>query len=386
MVYTTHTKKKILFIMHSMPIGGAEKVLLDILKQFDYTVYEVDLLLYFNYGEYLNLIPSAVHIRYLFKQPQLTFRDRVKRKVIKVFHLTDIIEKYAIHKEIGEKQYYCIISFCQGFAHKLHLYIINQTKHNISWVHTDMQPDNWGKINFGNSLKKQEVAYNQMDTIVFVSKQAQANFNKTFKINNNIKQICLYNLIDVNNIKKLANSFKVERDSNKTIFLNVGRLVDVKMQNRLVSAANLLKNEYKNFEIWIIGEGSLRSQLEQQIRKEDVSEYVKLLGKKVNPYPYFKVSDIFLLTSKLEGLPIVICEALSLSLPVISTKVTGPIELLHNSEFGVLVSEDIHEIKDAMYKMATDEKWRNHYKMMAEERIKSFDVNQTMRQIYRIIE
>ena len=116
--------------------------------------------------------------------------------------------------------------------------------------------------------------------------------------------------------------------------INVGRLTDQKDQMLLLKAINLIKDKLKIYLV-IIGKGKNYSKLKKYIYEKKLHQYVKLLGYKKNPFQYIKQADIFLLSSKYEGSPNVLIEALFLKKYIISTNCpTGPNEILHNGKFG----------------------------------------------------
>jgi len=126
----------------------------------------------------------------------------------------------------------------------------------------------------------------------------------------------------------------------------------------LLKAINILKK--KNIELVIIGKGENRDQLEEYIQYNNLKNNVKLLGYKKNPFPYIKQADIFILTSKFEGSPNVLVEALFLKKHVISTDCpTGPKEILGRGKYGDLVKlEDYKSIakKILLYNMKKSKK------------------------------
>ena len=79
--------------------------------------------------------------------------------------------------------------------------------------------------------------------------------------------------------------------------------------------------------IIILGEGSERESLENYIRENKLENSIKLLGFKSNPYPYIKNADAYILSSRYEGYPLVLCEALVLNKKIISTDCTGAVEV-----------------------------------------------------------
>lgn len=221
-----------------MPIGGAEKVLIDILNNFDYAHYKVSLLLYHKEGDFLSRVSPNVEIIKIYGKSKRTLCSRVVNKIIEITSMRAILERF-ITRRVIDKTYDCIISFCQGPAHKLHTYILDKASKNITWVHTDLSKENWGILFFDKNLKKQEAAYNLMDQIIFVSEGVKTTFNSVFDLSDKVKQTVLYNVIDVQSVIKQSEAFSVVKP-DKFIFVNSGRLVDQKKQVKLIEAARYL--------------------------------------------------------------------------------------------------------------------------------------------------
>ena len=94
----------------------------------------------------------------------------------------------------------------------------------------------------------------------------------------------------------------------------------------------------QKIELIVIGKGSEKKNLDLFIENNNLSNKIKLIGYKKNPFKYIKQCDIFVLTSIFEGSPNVIIEAQYLKKYVISTNCpTGPREILNDGEFGELV-------------------------------------------------
>ena len=109
-------------------------------------------------------------------------------------------------------------------------------------------------------------------------------------------------------------------------------------------------NKVYNCKLFIIGEGSERTKLNNLIEKLKLQGKVFMLGFKKNPFKYLKQSDVFVLSSKYEGLPNSLIQALLLGVPCISTDCkSGPREILNNGEFGQLVEVgNYHQISEAI--------------------------------------
>lgn len=157
----------------------------------------------------------------------------------------------------------------------------------------------------------------------------------------------VYNAIDLERIKQLANEKKI---NEKNYILGVGSLTKRKRFDRLVKSA--IKNKYK---LIILGDGPERAKLQHCVSKAKADEYIKFLGFQANPYPYIKNAKTLVMTSDSEGLPTVIIEALSLNVSVVSTDCrTGPRELLLNDEqFLVSLSQGENELLEEL-KMKID--------------------------------
>ena len=114
-----------------------------------------------------------------------------------------------------------------------------------------------------------------------------------------------------------------------------------------------------------------------------MKDTVFLLGFQKNPYPYLKASDIFVSVSFLEGLPLVVCEALCLGKPILATNVSGTAELLDYSKYGMLVDSDDDSIYNGLKEMIGNESLRTSYAQKAESGTTTdiFDIQKNVNQI-----
>ena len=155
--------------------------------------------------------------------------------------------------------------------------------------------------------------------------------------------------------------------------------------DRLINVCAMLKRDNYDVDTWIIGEGQLRPNLEQQIQRLGLNESVSLLGFKDPPYPYINQADLFVSTSETEGFSLVVAEAFALGIPVVSTKTTGPIELLEEGKYGVLVEKDELSIYKGVKLLIESDEQRKHYAKKSLERSQSFDIGNTMVEIYNVL-
>ena len=170
------------------------------------------------------------------------------------------------------------------------------------------------------------------------------NFQKEVKKRYNINSTCILNPFDFKKIKRLATK-KIHKifPKNSLNIINIGRMTEQKDQILLLKSINLIK-DIINVYLIIIGKGKEYNSLKKFIKEHNLKNNIKILGYKKNPFPYIKSSDIFVLSSKYEGSPNVLVEALILKKFIISTDCpTGPKEILKNGKYGKLFKVGDHK-------------------------------------------
>lgn len=372
-------KTKLLFIIGSLEGGGAEKVLVDVLRNFNYSNYEIDLCLILHEGVYLQDIPSQVNIIPLYNKKKSRFILKLEQRIYRHFRIS-FFESGRIKRKVASK-YNAIISFLEGEPLKFHSYISSRGTKNITWVHIDLL-EYHNTVGYALSSKHELMAYEKMDEIVFVSKDAMRQFKRRFNLK--AKHIVIYNPIDKDEIIKQSVNIGNRIEKEKFTICTIGRLCDQKAFDRFIRVAKMIKDAGVDCCYWIIGEGPLEKELQQQCDALNVSDDVHFLGFQKPPYPWLKETDIFLSTSIAEGFSLVICEALCLGVPVVATKCTGPIELLEDNTYGILTDHTDESIYAGLKKLIDDKELLKHYKDMSLKRSSIFDVNRTMDKIYSL--
>ena len=126
-----------------------------------------------------------------------------------------------------------------------------------------------------------------------------------------------------------------------------------------------------------MGEGEDREQLEKQIEGNEMRENIQLLGHVDNPYPILKQADFYVCSSRHESFSLTVAESIILAVPVVSTKCTGPIELLDDGKYGIMCECEENSLCTAIEKML-DEKTRSQYKEKTKERKEFFNIENTI--------
>ncbi|RCJ37396.1 group 1 glycosyl transferase [Nostoc minutum NIES-26] len=229
------------------------------------------------------------------------------------------------------------------------------------------------KISISRSWKQlRQWTYPFADRIVFQTNRARDYFSSKVQASGCI----IPNMVLLPPIEKeLSRNLLKERS-----LIAVGRLVRAKGFDLLLQAFAQLKDCYPDWTLTILGEGSLRSDLESLRNQLGLSDRVYLPGTVNNPYEFLKQADIFIMSSRFEGFPNALCEAMACGLPVISTDCpSGPREIIRDGIDGILVpNEDMSALAVAIERLISDEEERKRLAVHAPEVTERFNLEKVM--------
>lgn len=365
-------KKKLLFIYGQLNGGGAERVLLDILNNIDYSRHEVDLCQIVGGGTLIDEIPKEVNIIQLWSKYSWSYSLAVR---LSLWAGLNCIFTRKLQKKIN-KTYDLEISFLEGYPLKIHA-MMKTVARKVTWVHCDLDKFRYEATQFRKG--EELAAYNKMDTVACVSHDTLEAFNRRFPECRSHKAV-IYNPVDVEKILKLSTLSDPPKPSCFTI-VTVGRLTLQKRPDRIVRMARKMKNEGLDVQFQWIGDGELRNDFQEQCRKSGVENMVHILGFKRNPFPYIKQADMMFCCSEAEGFCLVICEAMCLGVPVVSTRTSGPVEIIGDNEYGLLCGHNDDEMFTAIKRMMEDVQLRKHYVQKGRNRVKDFAVDKIIHAI-----
>lgn len=357
--------KKILFYTTFLTQGGGiEVVTVRYINKFIENGYKVDLYIDYNMGEE-NIrekeIDKRVKITYLKSEKisKLIYKLRTlgkEKKIYNVFlYILILISDFIVWKKeinkIERENYDATISFFQFLPS--YITKVNGPKHMI-FLHGSVKQYFEGirkyfKSSFFNKI-------NKFDYICTVSEEMRIQLKEIFPNLTN-EQVTVYNPIDFENIETKAYERRdltpdEEKLLDSSYICSVGRLDEGQKDfNTLINAyANLKIKNKINEKLILVGDGPDRERLENLVKELKVEGDIIFIGKKSNPYIWMKNSKAFILSSKYEGLPTVLIEALILDVPSISSNcLTGPVEILENGKFGELFNiGDIKELEEKL--------------------------------------
>ncbi|MGL5126529.1 MAG: glycosyltransferase [Fusobacteriaceae bacterium] len=240
----------------------------------------------------------------------------------------------------------------------------------VVWQHTSLS--NYKNL---DRLEKRILKYNK---VILICDEMKDEYIQKFPELKD-KFVRLYNFIDINRIQKMADdkkelTFEDKELQKNNYCISIARLDEPKDFKTLIQSFEILKKSGIDEKLYIIGEGELRSEIESQIKESSLEDTIFLLGKKMNPYTWLKNSRIFVHSSKREGFPAVLLEALASKRMVVSSECsTGPREILGAGEYGELYKVgDYKNLALILKKVLKDDKLRVQYAEKGFSRVKEF--------------
>lgn len=373
-------RKRILFIDGPLGGGGAERVLIDILRNIDYKCYEVDLAVICRGGVLMNEVPEQVNVIELWQG--YTWDYKLAFRLSKWFRCNWLFSRKMNGRKL-RRDYDIEISFLEGMPLKLGALRTTSAK-KATWVHADLYTHRYEASQFYPG--EEEIAYDKMDVVVNVSKDCEDAFKKRFP-DCKAKLQVIYNPIDRLKIESMANEYFVtpNRDNQLTI-ITVGRVTPPKKPERLLQVAQMAKQTNLPVRFKWVGDGELRQQMEKLRDEMGLHDMVEFTGFVRNPFPHIKAADIMMVTSDFEGFCLVICEAMCLGVPVISTRTAGPSEIIGDNEYGVLTDCSAEALFDALKNWAEDQDVRVSFAHKANIRPNIFSIDKALIQLYQLFE
>jgi glycosyltransferase involved in cell wall biosynthesis len=352
--------KSILIVIDSLGSGGAEKVLCTYLQHWDKEKYDITIAPIVDGGVYSSEVRAIDQICFapIIPATKNFFRKFVNKILYKLIY--HYFPPKWVYTFFLPKKNDVEIAFCEGFVTKLIANSTNKKAKKIAWIHTDIVNNDWPvSIGVFKNRSEEKHAYSKYDSIIGVSQLVCDSFASSFGLSN---INCIYNPLDRSHIKELSCIHSEERTSDIVRLVSVGRLVYDKGFDLLIEALGILLKEGLSFELNILGEGTLRDDLRRLISDNGLEKCVHLMGFRDNPYAFLASSDIYVSSSRYEGFSLAIAEAMIVGLPIVSTKCAGPLELLNNGEYGMLVDCSVESLTVGLREMILKKNVRDFYK------------------------
>lgn len=365
---------KVLFLIHDLGGGGAEKVLVNLVNHMDKKIFDIHVTALFGGGINRAYLSDDVTYRHVWPKSFPGNSRALRQLPAGVLHHFCVKEKYDI--EIAYLEDICakVISGCET----------PDTK-TICWVHTDLLSQKIAARGF-RSISESQKAFKQFDMIVCVSKTVKADFTKWYP--EVTEPSVLYNTLESEKILQMKDEKVPEGlfncDEIKLAF--VGKINKQKGIDKIVNITRRLISEGYKVHLYILGDGPERPNVEKFIEDNQIQNSVTILGYQDNPYKYVSRCNLFVCASLWEGFSTAATEALIVGTPVCTVEVSGMKEMLgENNEYGVVKENTEDALYEGIKTLLNDPELLDYYKLQAIERGKVFSTENTVREVEELL-
>ena len=352
--------KKILFVLNTLRLGGAEKSLVSLLNALDYSKYDVDLLLFEDDGVLRSELPEEVNVIYgsdVTRAMILEFRYYGK-SLLKSGHLPAYLSRLTVslrakrgnqgfswntikkHIKPLIGHYDTAVSYLEGYPAYFLIDKVNADR-KIAWIHTDISK---------KTVYPEEIEYySKMDKVVTISEQCKAAIDERIPAVKE-KTIVIENLSDPRRIRELAEKAgDFSTWDNKYVHIvTVGRLTEAKGIDQAIEAYTLLSEDIKNLCWHVYGEGELKDTYQKMIEERHIDKGFILEGPVQNPYQFMKRADIIVQPSKWEGKSVVLDEAKILGKAIVVTNYPSAKDQIIDHVNGLIANMNPESVADAV--------------------------------------
>lgn len=338
--------RKILILNNDLDFGGIQKSLISLLKYLATSdSCEIDLMLWRKDDPLQKMLPPNIQVFFQNYAPSLLSIKREKNlysqfrlscQYLKFRLFSSVFKKPWLFYAKTKKKYDVVISYTHnGFPHFFAIDRVSATEKYLWFHHGSYTPE----------TKEKELDrkyYGKYDKIITVSSSNKVMLAEHFSELKD-KLVVIPNIIDAFSIIALAseNTHQIIKDPCTYNFVTVSRFSREKGLDLAIKTAAELKRQGLNFKWYFVGDGELFLEIKDLAEQNNVSDVCIFEGNKENPYPYFKIADLYIQSSYVEAHPITICEALVLKKMIITTDLPSTREVLQNGKLGILCKPDL---------------------------------------------
>lgn len=367
--------KKILFLIHDLGKGGAEKVLVNLVNHLDRREFDISVIALFGGGVNEQFLAPHIHYHAVWKKSVPGNSKLMKLLSPKQLHCLCVKNKhYDVEVAYLEGPSARIISGCTVPETKL-----------LSWIHIEQHTKEHSAGSF-RSFAESKLCYEKFDQIVCVSETVRQDFLSIYP---NIRNaVVRYNTIETERINSMKEE-EIEEGTfcdNEFKLVSVGKINKNKGADRLARIVKRLRNDGLPVHLYALGVGEDQAKIEAWLHKNNMAEYYTFLGYKINPYKYVAKSDLFVCASLAEGFSTAATEALIVGTPVCTVEVSGMKEMLgEHNEYGIVTKNNEDALYEGILKLLSNPELLAFYKQQAEIRGKRFSTENTVKAVEELL-
>lgn len=362
--------KKILFLIHDLGQGGAEKVLVNLVNNMDAEKFDITVIALFGGGVNEQFLAPHIHYRAVFP-----------RSIPGNSHIMKLFSPSLLHKLFIREHFDIEVSYLEGPCARIISGCTDPDTRKVCWIHIEQRTRKWASGSF-RSYREAMACYSAFDRIICVSEGVRQDFLGLLPVT--VRTDVLYNTNESEKILALSREAVEEGlfAPDRIKLVGVGKLLKSKGFHRLLPMVERLRRDGHNVCLYILGIGPMEEELLQQARDLGIGDAVKLLGYQTNPYKFVAKCDLFVCASFAEGFSTAATEALIVGTPVCTAEVSGMKEMLGSSnEWGIVTENDDDALYRGIRSLVEDPALLEHYRIRAQERGRTFSTENTVRAV-----
>lgn len=367
-------KKSVLFVIHDLSVGGAEKVLINLVNHMDQEKFDITV---------LSLFGGGVNEQFLNKNIRLIIGHR--KAIPANSYIMKLFSPQRLFKYYIKDKYDIIVSYLEGPSARIVSGCPNNGTKLVSWIHSLQHTTKEACRSF-RSPSEAKKCYFRFDETIGVSKFVAEDFQRLFQLKKPMR--VLYNAVesDMIRLKSTEKIDPIKFNSNEINLIGVGKVVQNKGFDRLARIHVKLRKFGYPVHTYILGVGPQRSEIEKYIKTSGEESSFTFLGYETNPYKYVAKADLFVCSSFSEGFSTAATEALIVGTPVCTVEVSGMKEMLgENNEYGMVVENNEDSLLNGIKMFLDDAELLKHYKEQAIIRGSIFETDTTVKAVEEML-
>ncbi len=365
--------KKILFLIHDLSQGGAEKVLVNLVNNLDRTKFDISVTVLFGGG-----------VNEQFLKPDIHFRAVFPRMIPGNSHLMKLLTPRQLHRLCVRDTYDIEVSYLEGPSARIISGCKNPETKLVSWIHVEQHTMDCLAQSF-RSAAEARACYGRFDRTVCVSQSVREDFCNILDFDRPCQ--VLYNTVESQKILEASREAAPEISGGNALrWIGAGTLKPSKGFDRMIRIQKRLRCGGLPTHLYILGRGPQQKELEALAESLGIRDSVTFLGYQTNPYKYMAKCQLFVCASFAEGFSTAATEALILGTAVCTVEVSGMAEMLGSrNEYGIITENDENALFEGIYSLLTTPGSLSRYQTQAALRGRDFRTEETVRAVEEML-
>ena len=371
----TLKKHRVLFVIHDLAQGGAEKVLVNLVNNMARTKFDITVMALFGGGVNEQFLKKDIRLINCHKKA-----IRGNSHIMKLFTPAQLYHFYI------KEHYDVMISYLEGPCARIVSGCDDMRTKTVSWIHSEQKTKERAAASF-RSYQEALACYRRFHQTICVSDTVRRDFLSIYPLDTPVE--VLYNTNESAQIA--ASAVEAVPDGifpdDEIKLVGVGKILANKGFDRLARIHKRLKEDGYPVRTYILGSGSQQGEIERYLSEHGLADSFIFLGYQTNPYKYVSKCDLFVCASHAEGFSTAATEALIVGTPVCTVEVSGMKEMLgEHNEYGIITENSEEGLYRGIRSLLDDPALLAHYKEKAAQRGKAFSTENTVRAVEEMLE